>query len=592
MAMLPPDGPAREDGGKPSPKLGQDKAARLRKHVDARLTELEQARYSWWQHWRDLADYILPRRYRWLVTANQWNKGSQINQKIINSTGTTAARNAAAGIMSGTTSPSRPWFRLSLAEGNDNIARDADVQIWLEEATRRMLRVMAGSNYYGAKAVQYLDLVVFGTAPLIIYADRDTAIRCFNPAAGEYYCAVGPNFDVNTLYRKFTMTVQQIVDEFGIENASPTVRNIWNTVQQSNGAGAETEIEIGHAIEPNPEYTPNPTGPGAVGVPKHFRVREYYWEYGSTQIAGFLRATGYLDQPFSCPRWDVIGNDAYGRSPGMDALGDIKQLQQQEKRKAQGIDKIVNPPMIADATMKNQPASLLPGAVTYVPTLTGGVGFKPAFTTNMPIGELKEDITKVEARIKDVFFNDLFLMISQLDTVRTATEIDARREEKLVMLGPAMDRLQREGLAADIKRIFNIMWRTNMFPQMPEIMQRADLKIEYISLLADLQRATATTAIERLWGFAGNIGGALPDVLDNLNADATMEEYASLLRVSPRILTSKTQRDQIRQARAQAQQQQKMEQDMQAAVGGAKVLSDTNVGGGQNALQMMLNGGM
>jgi hypothetical protein len=131
-----------------------------------------------------------------------------------------------------------------------------------------------------------------------------------------------------------------------------------------------------------------------------------------------------------------------------------------------------------------------------------------------------------------------------------------------------------------------------MFPQMPEIMQRADLKIEYISLLADLQRATATTAIERLWGFAGNIGGALPDVLDNLNADATMEEYASLLRVSPRILTSKTQRDQIRQARAQAQQQQKMEQDMQAAVGGAKVLSDTNVGGGQNALQMMLNGGM
>lgn len=592
MASLPPDGPAREDGGKPPVKLGQEKTTKLRKHVDARLRELEQARFSWWQHWRDLADHILPRRYRWLVTANQWNKGSQINQKIINSTGTTAARNAAAGIMSGTTSPSRPWFRLSLADGNDDIARDADVQIWLEEATRRMLRVMAGSNYYGAKAVQYLDLVVFGTAPLIIYADRDSVIRCFNPAAGEYYCAVGPNFDVNTLYRKFTMTVQQIVDEFGIENASPTVKGIWDTVQKANGTGAETEIEIGHAIEPNPEYTSNPNGPGAAGVPKHFRFREYYWEWGSTQIVGFLRATGYLDQPFSCPRWDVIGNDAYGRSPGMDALGDIKQLQQQEKRKAQGIDKIVNPPMIADATMKNQPASLLPGAVTYVPTLTGGVGFKPAFTTNMPIAELKEDIAKVEARIKDVFFNDLFLMISQLDTVRTATEIDARREEKLVMLGPAMDRLQREGLAADIRRIFNIMARTGGFPQMPEIMQRRDLKIEYISLLADLQRATATTAIERLWGFAGNIGGALPDVLDNLNADATMEEYASLLRVSPRILTSKKQREQIRQSRAQAQQQQKMEQDMQAAVGGAKVLSETNVGGGQNALQMMLNGGM
>jgi hypothetical protein len=32
--------------------------------------------------------------------------------------------------------------------------------------------------------------------------------------------------------------------------------------------------------------------------------------------------------------------------------------------------------------------------------------------------------------------NDLFRMISELDTVRSATEIDARREEKLVLLGP------------------------------------------------------------------------------------------------------------------------------------------------------------
>jgi hypothetical protein len=592
MASLPPDGPPREDGGKPSPKLAQAKAAKLRKHVDARLTELDNARNSWWQHWRQLADHILPRRYRWLATANQSNKGAQINHKIINSVATTAARNAAAGIMSGTTSPSRPWFRLSLADGNDDIAREGEVQIWLEDATKRMLRVMAASNYYGAKAVQYLDLVVFGTAPLIIYADNDSVIRCFNPAAGEYYCAAGPNFDVTTLYRKFTMTVQQIVDEFGIENASPSVKAIYQTMTEGSGAGAETEIVIGHAIEPNPEYTSSPTSPGAAGVPKHFRYREYYWECGSNQAGGFLRATGYLDKPFSCPRWDVIGNDAYGRSPGMDALGDIKQLQQQELRKAQGIDKIVNPPMVADASMKNEPASLLPGAVTYVQSLSGGVGFKPAFPVNMPIGELKDDIAKVEARIKDVFFNDLFLMISQLDTVRTATEIDARREEKLVMLGPAMDRLQREGLASDIRRIFNIMWRLGMFLPQPEVMQRAGLKIDYISLLADLQRAAATTAIERVWGFAGNIGGALPDVLDNLNADATMEEYASLLRVSPRILTSKMQRDQIRQARAQAQAQAKQEQDLQAAVGGAKVLSDTNVGGGQNALQMMLNGGM
>ena len=590
MALrLQQDGPAREDGERRRAKASADDATKLRRQMDARLLELETVRMSWWRHWQELAEFILPRRYRWLVTPNQWNRGSPINQKIINSVATTAARNAAAGIMSGTTSPSRPWFRMTVSD--PDVMRDPDVQVWCEDVTERMMRVMAASNYYGAKAVQYLDLVVFGTAPLIIYADRENIIRCFNPAAGEYYAASGPNFDVTTLFRKFTMTVQQIADEFGIENASSSVRSIYERSKDGAGGGRDTEVVICHAIEPNPDFMDTPAAPGRFGLPRHFRYREFYWEFGTSEPNGFLRIAGFIDKPFSCPRWDVTGNDAYGRSPGMDALGDIKQLQQQEKRKAQGIDKQVNPPMIADASMKNEPASLLPGAVTYVPTLNGGVGFKPAFTTNIPIGELKEDIAKVEARIKDVFFNDLFLMISQLDTVRTATEIDARREEKLVMLGPAMDRLQREGLAADIARIFQIMARTGLLPPLPDAMRGVPVKIEYISLLADLQRATATTAIERVWGFAGNIGAAVPSVLDNLDADRTMEEYAKLLRVSPRILTTKQQRAALRNAR---NQQAEMETSIQvgaAAVDAGKVLSETEVGGGQNALSLMLNGG-
>jgi hypothetical protein len=580
---LSADQPAYEDGGRARQQPSSDYTRELRRRMESRLTQLITVRLSWWTHWRELAAYILPRRYRWLVTPNQWNRGSPINQNIINSTGTLAARNAAAGIMSGTTSPSRPWFRMSVPD--PEIMRDGDVQLWCEEVTERMMRVMAASNYYGAKAVQNLDLVVFGTAPLIIYEDNDTIIRCFNPAAGEYCAATGPNFDVDTLFREFTMTVDQVVREFGIENVSQTVRSLYDTP----GSGRDTEVIVAHCIEPNPEYDARARRVGANGLPRHFRYREFYWER-SGNADRFLRVAGFLDQPFSCPRWDVMGNDAYGRSPGMDALGDIKQLQQQEKRKAQGIDKQVNPPMVADASMRNEPASLLPGAVTYVPMLNGGVGFKPAFNVNLPIGELKDDIAKVEARIRDAFFNDLFLMISQLDTVRTATEIDARREEKLIMLGPAMDRLQREGLAADINRIFAIMARRGMLPPMPEAMQGAAVKVEYISLLSDLQRATATSGIERVWGFAGNIGAAVPSVLDNLDADATIEVYANLLRVSPKILASKQQKAQLRGARAEQEETAVAMQTGAEAVNAGKVLSETDVGGGQNALAMMLNG--
>jgi hypothetical protein len=52
---------------------------------DNPATPLRTERYSWWQHWSQLATYIFPRRYRWLVTPNQMNRGSPINGAIIDS---------------------------------------------------------------------------------------------------------------------------------------------------------------------------------------------------------------------------------------------------------------------------------------------------------------------------------------------------------------------------------------------------------------------------------------------------------------------------------------------------------------------------
>ncbi len=581
------DTPAAEDGVRMRASPTGPEILDLLTGLSSRLSMLEKVRLSWWTHWKELAAFILPRRYVWLATPDKNDRGSPLNNRIINSTGTEAARKCASGIMSGVSSPSRPWFRLTVPD--PELAQDQDVQTWCDEVTKRMMRVMAGSGYYNAKATQYLDLVVFGTAPMIIYEDEDTVIRCFVPAAGEYFCATGPNFSVNTLFRKFTMTVAQVVAEFGIENCSTTLKSLYGNGRAMAMGSMDQEIVVCHAIEPNPDYERNPRSVGRAGLPRNFRYREVYWEEAATERA--LRISGFLDQPFSCPRWDTLANDAYGRSPAMDALGDIKQLQQEEKRKAQGIDKMTDPPMVADASMKNEPASLLPGAITYVPRLDAGIGFKPAFMVNLPLGELKEDIAKVESRIREVFFNDVFLMISQLDTVRTATEIDARREEKLIMLGPVLDRNQQEGLTPDINRIFQIMARRGLLPPPPDVMRNTPVKVDYISPLADLQRASAATGIERLWGFTGTVSAARPEALDNLDADASIAEMAELLRVPPKLLTGRKQKEAIRAARNAQVQQQTQVQLGAEAVNAGKVLSDTDVGGGQNALNMILNGG-
>lgn len=559
---------------------------RLRQEVDARMIQLETIRYSWWLSWRDLAAFLLPRRYRWLVSPSQWNRGSQINQNILDPTGTLALRDLAAGLMSGVTSPTRPWFKIGVDD--DELADNPEVKVWLSDTALRITRVLSRSNYYVAKAVQYFDNVTFGTAPMLIYDDPEKVIHCYNPCAGEYFCANGPKITVDTLYRKFTMTADQLVRKFGYGHCSSSVQHAWDT----RGAMLDQEYVIGHAIEPNPDFLENGSGLGPNGVPRHFQFREIFWDMADTEKA--LRISGFFEQPFSCPRWDQSGNDAYGRSPGWDMLGLVKQLQLEQKRKAQSIDKMVNPPMAADVSMKNEPAALLPGSVTYVPNLNGGVGFKPVYQVIPPIKELKEDIQDVRENIKEIGYNKLFKMISQLETVRTAAEIYARREEQLVMLGPVLERNETEGLDPDINRVYRIMVRRGMIAPPPQALRGANgskVRIQYVSMLAEAQRASSTGAIGQLLGLIGSIAGMVPQAIDNVNVDDTVKRFADLLGIDPKLINSADIVASIRQQRAQSQQADAALQTGQAAANAAKTLSQADMGS-SNALTAMVGGGI
>jgi hypothetical protein len=545
----------------------------LRGHVEGRLSGLKNDRYSFWVHWQEIATFILPRRYRWLITPNQWNKGSPINGAIIDSTGTIAARTLASGLMSGITSPTRPWFKLTIEGMGTDITDPANR--WLAEVERRMYRVFHESNFYTAMAVLYQDIPVFGTAPLIINEDFENVVDFDNPCAGEYYVANNDKNYVDVFYREFVKTVAATVQWFGIDNVSEATKRLY----QMGGPALSQELMICQAVEPN--------NPPRGKTPKEFPFRSVYWERGSGEEDGFLQERGYHEFPAPTGRWDLVANDAYGRCPAMDALGDIKQLQQETKRKAQAIDKMVNPPMIADVQLKNQPASLLPGGVTYV-TGQNNVGFKPVYEVQPRIAEMQQDIAEIQNRIRSVFFNDLFMMISQLQTVRTATEIDARREEKLIMLGPVLERFQNELLDPVIDRVFAIMNRAKLLPPPPVNISGQFIKVEYISMLAEAQKAVSTGAIERILQVVGNVAAANPEISDNIDYDAGIREYGTLLAANPKLFRTPDQVQQIRMERQKQNQQTALAAATPGMAKAGKTLSEIDVGGGKNALQSIL----
>lgn len=570
----------------------------MRLYCEQRLLGLRNWRTSWWVHWAEIATNMLPRRYHWLITPNQMTRGSPINQEVVDSTPTQAINVCAAGMLNGLTSPSRPWFKLGPPKWwiDRGFKMDAQSSAWFEEVEARIYAVLAGSNWYDALFQMYEDEAVFGTGPMIIYEDREDIIRCYNPCAGEYYLMSDAANRVCGIVREYVQTVLQIVNMFGSRAVAGTnVGTLWNT----KGANLDTEFIVGHLIEPNFPAGQEGQNPKLGVVPGGFAYREVYWLRGIATPQP-LSIRGFNEKPFIAPRWTQRSNDPYGRSPGMNALPDVRQLHQMTRRFGEAIDKMVRPPMLADVSMKNEPSSILPGRVTYVANLGPQTGMRPAYTVNPQVAEMAKVIEVIEQRVEKWFYNDVFLMISQMEGVqpRNELELTERRGEKLLQLGPVIEKNLNEAMTPAINRIASIMARRGLLPPKPAALRNVPIEIRYVSILALTQAAAATAGMERTVAMAGKMEGVWPGTIDNIDPDAYIRDYGEKLAYPSKDWRTPEIRDQMRQARAKAQQQAAQAQHLTEAAKpaadmatAAQTLSQTDTGGGLNALQLMLQGG-
>ena len=303
----------------------------------------------------------------------------------------------------------------------------------------------------------------------------------------------------------------------------------------------------------------------------------------------FLQRGGYNTSPVLCPRWDTVGEDVYGSSPGMDVIADVRALQTLQRQKAQANAKRINPPLIATPGMRSQRVSLVPGDINFGTTNDVNGTIRPVFDVNFDTQYVLEDIREHQNRIRSGLYQDLFLMLQQNDRRDiTATEIQAREQERMLQLGPVLERLNDELLDPLIDRCFDIMERRGLIPKPPRELQGAELKVEYVSVMAQAQRMLGITSVDRFAGFVGNLSGANPDVLDKLDMDAAVAEYGDMLGVSPKILRGDDEVQKIRQGRFQAQQQAAASEQAVQQAQAAKILSETDTRA-PSALQDMVS---
>ncbi|HDV4799512.1 phage tail protein [Klebsiella pneumoniae] len=534
-------------------------AETLKEQLQKQQAQLTNDRSSFDPHWRELSDFINPRGSRFLVT--DVNRDDRRNTKIVDPTATLAARTLSSGMMSGITSPARPWFKL--ATPDPDMMDYGPVKLWLEVVQRRMNEVFNKSNIYQSLPLLYASLGNYSTGAMAVLEDDSDVIRTMMFPIGSYYMANSARGSVDTCFRKFSMTVRQLVMAFGLNNVSDSVKGMWDS------GNYESWIEVIHAVYPNIDRDT------AKLNSKNKPVKSVYYEVGGDSDK-LLRESGFDEFPIMAPRWEVNGEDVYGSScPGMIALGQVKALQLEQKRKSQLIDKATNPPMVGPSSLRNQRVSLLPGDITYIDQVTGQDGFKPAYLVNPNTADLLADIQDTRQIINSAYFVDLFMMLQNINTRSMPVEaVIEMKEEKLLMLGPVLERLNDECLNPLIDRTFSIMARKNLLPPPPDVLQGMPLRIEYISVMAQAQKSIGLSSLSSTVGFIGQLAQAKPEALDKLNVDQAIDAFAEMSGVSPTVIVSQDQVEQVREQRAQQQQQQQMVAMGMAAAQGAKTLSE------------------
>ena len=560
-------------------------------HCESSISSAYFWRYSWFVHWQRLAEFWKPRRYRWLVTPNQMNRGSPINDAIIDGTAIFALNTCASGMWSGFTNPDVPW--VGLKPKDDNFQVDNDGRKWLQDVQDIVLDTLANSNFYDSMAQAFEDLALFGTCPIYVYEDFYDKVRFYVPCAGEYFNRCGARQSIDTNMREFQATVLQIVEMFTFERCPPEIQANW----RDGADGRDREYVVRSLCEPNYEIEPPGGGKKFRPVPGGFPYREIYWVRG---VKGNmpLSMRGFHWRPFEVMIWSRTGNDPYGRSPCMEALGDNKQVQWSQIRKDEYIEKLIRPPMGADVELKMEPNSILPGKTTYM-TTAGGTAKKywPLFEVSpAALPPMIQSIDQANLRIERFLFVDVFMAITQMQGVQPRNELELTKRdlERLQKLGPVIN-LTLNSIAGVVLRVLDILNRRGQLPPKPASLRTVPLKLEFENMMRKAQRAAMAQGMKMTIATIGQMEelaklAQVPGPSAKFNFRKSAEVIALDSGWPVDCLFSDQEVIKHDAARQKAVQAAQMPGLAQAAVGAAKNLGQTPVGPG-NALGALMGQG-
>ena len=564
----------------------------LKNYLGKRKASLEAVRSEFESLWKDLRLYFEPNFGKPLLggDARDSQAAARDDEKILNSAPRLCVQRYAAGMQSGITNKAQPWLSIVPKFLNEDDARDPRLNEWCSAATEEILSSLDRANFYRTTQMVYPHAALFGTSCILVLRGEEPGDIHFHLIdEGDYWIAEDRYRNATTLMRRVSMTLGQASEEFLNSNLPET----WRT--KIRDGKLEERVEIWNLICPNDGHE------RFKDVDKTRPYVSIYWLEGEcTENNGILDIASFSYKPFAVLR-QMDSGSAYGKGIGEMSLPDCKELQMLEQYLLRMIANEAEPSMIAPSTMKGQPINMFPGGVTYYDGImsSGAAPIGRLFQTQEGIDKVDIKIQDIASRISQIWYNDLFAMMLQVNASnkghKTATEVAELSGEKVTLLGPVLTQMD-EFLTSVVDGVFTVLLEDGVIEEPPEVLLQgqADISVEYTSTIhAEMKAALKMRAINVLIEMTSMLAQPKPDTLDKIDADKIVDDVCRVYPGAAAYILDSEQVVAIRENRARQQQEavanQQLVEIMKNAGQNAKNLSEARVGNG-NALDAITGG--
>lgn len=529
-----------------------------------RLSQLKSERIKHEATWKDCYKYCAPERqqsFQDVSATGLETERKTARNELYDTTACEGIQLLTSSVYSGTTSPVSVWFK-SVPSGLDTPSTLTEGEQWLETVDQFIFRNIHSSNF-DSEIVDFLtDLIVAGWAVLYVDTDREKGGYTFNTwSIGNcYISSTKANGLIDTVYREFELTAEQIVSEYGIDNVSDKVKTAFEKKP-------DQKFTLVQAIFPRDKQLVK--GEEGKRINKAMPIASYTIESNTKHT---LVESGFEEFPLVVSRFRKLPESHYGIGMANMVLADVKTVNQLMKLSLQTAELNLGGLWVAqhDGVVNPNTLRIRPNAIIAANSVDA---IKRLDTGQASIGIGLDFLQHFQAKIKRTLMSDQ--LTPQGSSPLTATEIQARVNVYRNQLGSIFSRLQAEYLQTLLDRCWGLAMRSGVLPPAPEeLMQASKISFSFINPMAASAKLEWVTSTQELMMNIGQMAQIDQTVMDNVNLDAMVQIMADGLNVPKEaIRTSEeiAELRQLKQEQQQAMQEQQAQQAMMSQMGGAAI---------------------